>query len=167
MSELSLSESTVERLQPFIGVKEGPSPWFTVTQDAVTAFADLTQDHNFIHIDPERAARETHFGGTIAHGFYTVSMLSYLFGLIPHADDNPFRDAVTMVNYGFNKLRFVSPVKIGQEIRVVRTLNSARPKGPDWVEIAYDVVVEINGESRPALKAEWLVLMICGPGKAE
>jgi len=165
MSELCLSESTVERLQPFIGVEEGPSPWFHVTQEDVSAFADLTQDHNFIHIDPERAAKETHFGGSIAHGFFTVSMLSYLFESIPHADDNPFRDAVTMVNYGLNKLRFVSPVMVGKEIRVRRTMSSVRPKGEEWVQLTYDVTVEINGEPKPALKAEWLVLMICGPEK--
>ncbi len=167
MSEQTLSESAVERLQAFIGADEEPSPWFHVTQEDVSAFADLTRDHNFIHIDPQRAARETHFGGTIAHGFFTVSMLSYLFESIPHAENNPFRDAVTMVNYGFNKLRFISPVLVGKRIRATRKMTSARAKGEEWVQITYDVGVEIEGETNPAIKAEWLVLMICGPGNSE
>ncbi len=167
MSELTLSESAVGRLQEFLGVDEEPSPWFQVTQKDISAFADLTRDHNFIHIDSERAAKETHFGGTIAHGFFTVSMLSYLFESIPHAEHNPFRDAVTMVNYGFNKLRFISPVMVGKRIRAKRKMSSARPKGEDWVQITYDVGIEIEGEVSPALKAEWLVLMICGPARTE
>lgn len=167
MSDKYLSELTVERLQTFIEVEEGPSQWFEVTQHNVSAFANLTHDHNFIHVDPERAARETHFGGTIAHGFYTLSMLSYLFGQIEPADDHPFRDAVTIVNYGINKLRFITPVLVGKKIRANRKLASAREKGEEWVQLTYDVAVEIEGEAKPALKAEWLILMICGPKQAK
>ena len=163
MSEKYLSETTVERLESFIGVEEEPSPWFQVTQEDVSAFADLTRDHNFIHVDRERAAQETHFGGTIAHGFYTLSLLSHLFDSIEPAADHPFRDAVTMVNYGINKLRFITPVMVGKSFRVSRKLTSAREKGEEWVQLTYDVMVEIKGEAKPALKAEWLILMICGP----
>ena len=162
MSELSLAESTIERLEPFIGVEEDPSPWFDVTQENVTAFADLTHDHNFIHVDPERSARETQFGGTIAHGFYSLSLLSYFFDQMPVPENSPFHDAVTMVNYGMDKLRFASPVAVCSRIRAKRKMSSARPKGPEWVQITYDVTVEIENEPKPAIATQWHVLMICG-----
>ena len=163
MSEMSLAESTIQRLEPLIGVEEEPSPWFEVTQENVTAFADLTHDHNFIHIDPERSAKETQFGGTIAHGFYSLSLLSHFFEEMPVAEDSPFNDAVTMVNYGMDKLRFASPVPVGSRIRAKRTMSAARPKGAEWVQITYDVSVEIENEIKPAIATKWHVLMICGP----
>ena len=163
MSDPTVAEETMLKLQPLIGVAEPPSPWYSITQDAIDAFAALTHDHNYIHVDPERSAAESPYGTTIAHGFYSLSLLPHLVSSIRPPPDGPLQNARTMVNYGLNKLRFVSPVKAGARIRAQRTLRDARPRGPEWVQLSYDVTMEIENESKPALVAEWLVLMICNP----
>lgn len=161
MGEVSPAETVIEGLRLLIDVEEPPSPWYEITQQQIDAFADLTHDHNFIHVDPERAAAESHFGSTIAHGFLTMSLLSHLVESMPRPEDSPYRRAATMVNYGFNKVRFVSPVKVGSRIRARRTLKDARMKGRDWVLLTHEVVVDIDGNPRPAFNGQWLTLMVC------
>jgi acyl dehydratase len=165
MSDSTVAEQTIVKLQPLIGVPEPPSPWYAITQNAIDAFAALTHDHNYIHVDPERSAAESPYGTTIAHGFYSLSLLPHLASSIKPPLDGRFQNARTMVNYGLNKLRFVSPVKVGARIRAQRTLREARARGSEWVQLSYDVTMEVENESKPALVAEWLVLMICHPAE--
>lgn len=138
-----------------VGKEVGVSSWHKVDQKRIDVFADATEDHQFIHIDPERAARETPFGATIAHGFLTVSLLSvFSYEALPKID------GVAMgVNYGFDKLRFVSPVKAGSQVRGRFTLTEAKMRSPKEMLSRTSVSVEIDGESKPALVADWLGLM--------
>lgn len=142
-----------EEVKNYIGKEVGVSDWIDIDQERITLFADVTEDHQFIHIDPE-AAKATPFGGTIAHGFLTLSMLSRL-----ARGSVLVLDGVKMgVNYGFEKVRFVNPVKSGKRIRGHFTLISADSKLPGQWSFKYGVKVEIEGESKPALVAEWLTM---------
>ena len=136
------------------GKEIGLSPWRVVSQKMIDQFADATDDHQFIHVDPERAARETAFGGTIAHGFLSLSLLSAMtFETLPQLEG-----ASVGINHGFDKIRFIAPVKSGARIRtrfVLANVN-ARPSG--WVHIDYDVTIEIENSAKPALTARWLTL---------
>jgi len=134
------------------------SDWFEVTQDQVNAFADVTKDHQFIHVDPERAKTESPFGGPIAHGFLTLSMLSY-FGeqALP-----PFPKGVIGINYGFEKVRFLTPVRVGSKVRGTFTLASVTERKPGQYQLVQDVTVEIEGSQSPALIAQWLSLVAEG-----
>ena len=129
----------------------GVSRWFAVTQAMIDAHADITEDHQFIHVDPVRAA-ETPFGGTIAHGFLTLSMLSAM-----AYDAQPdIEGAVMGVNYGLNHLRFISPVPAGVRVRAQFTLNEIEERKPGEVTLIWDVVMEIEDQPKPALVAEWV-----------
>jgi acyl dehydratase len=144
----------LEEAMKAVGQEIGVSPWRVVSQEMIDKFADATDDHQFIHVDPERAAAETPFGGTIAHGFLSLSLLSAMaYETIP-----PIREAGMGVNYGFDRLRFVSPVKSGARIRARFKLAemTARPSG--WIHLNYDVTIEIEGSKKPALTARWLTL---------
>jgi len=138
-----------------VGKEIGISAWHTVDQSRIDTFADVTEDHQFIHIDPERAARETPFGATIAHGFLTVSLLSvFSYEALPKIEG-----ATMGVNYGFDKLRFVSPVRAGSRVRGRFTLTEAKMRGPNELLSRTSVSVEIDGEAKPALAADWLGLL--------
>jgi len=135
------------------------SPWRVVSQEMIDRFADATDDHQFIHCDPERAARETQFGGTIAHGFLTLSLLSAMaFEAVPRLEG-----ADIGVNQGLDKVRFVAPVKTGSRIRTRFVLAKVKPRPSGWVEIAHDVTIEIEGSAKPALTARWLTLAFIPP----
>lgn len=138
----------------WIGKETGVSDWSLIDQPRIDAFADVTEDRQFIHVDPQAAAA-TPFGGTIAHGFLTLSMLSHFAkgGVIV------LEDVRMGVNYGFDKVRLMSPVKSGKRIRGRFTLMSADEKLPGQWHFKYAVKVEIEGEDKPALMAEWLNLM--------
>ncbi len=148
---------TRQDLQTRIGATLGVSPWFLVDQARINAFADVTLDHQFVHVDPERA-RATPFGGTIAHGFLTLSLLVHL--CLPFIPTLANRKLV--VNYGFDKVRFVSPVRVGKRIRAVGKLGEVTERKPGNVILRVDVTVEIEGEDKPALTAEWLSLHVVG-----
>ena len=133
----------------------GASDWFLIDQDRVDAFADVTLDHQYIHVDRERAA-ETPFGGTIVHGFLTTSLLVHLTAGLMVAPDS----MVMGINYGFNKLRYLAPVPVGSEVRArVRVVDVAE-RSPGQFLLTYDVTVEIKDLDKPALVAEWLNLII-------
>ncbi len=143
-------------LAGLIGQEVGLSKWIEIDQARINAFADCTEDWQFIHVDPE-AAKQTPFGGTIAHGFLTLSLMSAM-----TYDAVPALEGVTMgVNYGFDKLRFIAPVPVGSKVRGRFKLLSAEDKGPGpggavrWL-IKHEVTVEIEGSDKPALIAEWL-----------
>ena len=132
-----------------VGESVGTSDWILVDQARIDAFADTTEDHQFIHVNPE-AAKATPFGQTIAHGFLTVSLLA------PMMEDLDKPDVQMSVNYGFNKLRFLTPVKSGRRIRGHFKLLELIEKRPgQWLQTV-EVTVEIEGEDKPALIAEWL-----------
>jgi acyl dehydratase len=142
---------TIEELKSLVGQELGVGPWLEVTQERVNAFADVTGDHQFIHVDPERAAK-TPFGGTIAHGFLTLSLLPML---------GRDRDGVRvdlhpkmMINYGLNRVRFISPVRVGKRIRMRTKLLSVDEVSPNVYQTIYQQTVEIEGEERPAMVAE-------------
>lgn len=128
------------------------SDWIHVTQDRINAFADATDDHQFIHINPEAAAK-TQFGGTIAHGFLTLSLLS---ALIATAGVPPVPGAKMGVNYGLNRVRFLSPVPSGKRVRGRFRRLSQIEKRPGQFEQVYEVTVEIEGAEKPAMIAEWI-----------
>ena len=138
-------------LHALIGQEVGVSKWIEIDQARINAFADATEDWQFIHIDPE-AAKQTPFGGTIAHGFLTLSLLSAM-----TYDAVPPLDGVAMgVNYGFDKLRVLAPVPAGSKVRGRFKLLSADDKGGGRWLIRHEVTVEIEGSDKPALVAEWL-----------
>lgn len=143
----------VKDVGDYVGKEVGVSDWIEIDQERISAFAEVTEDFQFIHIDPE-AAKATPFGGTIAHGFLTLSMLSRL-----AKGSVLVLDGVKMgVNYGFEKVRFVNPVRSGKRIRGHFTLMSADSKLPGQWSFKYGVKVEIEGETKPALVAEWLTM---------
>lgn len=141
-------------VKSLVGTELGVSDWLLVDQEMIDAFADATQDHQFIHTDPERAARESPFGGTIAHGFLTVSLLTkFNFESLPSIAEQTMG-----INYGFEKLRFMAPVKTGSRIRGRFTLQEARFRGPGILMLHYDVTVDIENERKPALTARWITI---------
>jgi acyl dehydratase len=154
-----MSEAAAKAFEHFkadVGNDEGTGEWFQVTQDQIDQFADVTHDHQFIHVDPARA-KETPFGTTIAHGFLTLSMLTHLAAGASGSTPDPARfDGVLMgINYGFNRVRFVSPVKVGSRIRARAVTADVALKG-NAIEVTRSFTVEIEGEDKPALVAEWV-----------
>jgi acyl dehydratase len=140
-----------------IGRELGRSEWLALDQARIDAFADVTEDHQFIHVDPQRAAA-TPFGGTIAHGLLTLSMIGHL--CLDHIP--AIRGTRMVLNYGFDKVRFVAPVKSGSRVRAMSRLADARERAPNQLLITLDVTIEIEGQSKPALVAEWLSLHLLG-----
>jgi acyl dehydratase len=163
MSVLDVSRPTItiERLQAKIGAESGLSRWFEITQARIDAFAEVTEDWQFIHVDPV-AAKATPFGGAIAHGFLTLSMLSAI-----AYDALPRVEGVAMgVNYGFDKVRFVSPVRAGARIRGRFKLEALTRRSPTELQAINAVTVEIEGADKPALVAQWLSLYVLAPEAA-
>ncbi|HVN83629.1 MAG TPA: MaoC family dehydratase [Candidatus Binatia bacterium] len=148
------AEKAFALFQSSVGKEEGVGEWFTVDQNRINQFADVTIDHQFIHVDPE-AAKATPFGTTIAHGFLTLSMLTHLDTSIPKGDPARYAGIVMGVNYGFEKVRFVSPVKVNSRIRARSTLTNVELKGA-WIQTTRTMTVEIEGESKPAMVADWI-----------
>ena len=144
-------------LESMVGKEVGLSDWTQLDQAKINAFGDLTLDTYFIHTDPARAAKETPFGGSIAHGFLTLSMMSVMaYDCLPEITGR-----VMGMNYGFDKIRFISPVPAGSKIRGRFTISEVTRK-PGQVVIRYAVSVEIEGKNKPALAAEWLTIAFLG-----
>lgn len=142
---------TLDELKGKVGGELGVSKWFDIDQPRINQFADITEDWQYIHIDAERA-KETPFGTTIAHGFLTLSMLSAM-----AIDGVPSIEGSKMaVNYGFEKIRFLSPVPSGARVRGVFNLADLKENKPGEMTLYYDVSVEIEGSDRPALAAVWI-----------
>ena len=147
--------SALEDLQGKIGQELGVSDWVEISQDRISKFADVTEDHQFIHVNEEMAKQFTPFGGTIAHGFLTLSLLSRFAETgLPKVEG-----AKMGMNYGLNKVRFLSPVPRGSKIRGRFVLASAEEKAPGQILTAYQVTAEIDGADKPAMVAEWLTLL--------
>ena len=142
-------------LKSYIGKDLGCSDWFEIDQDRIDRFADVTEDHQFIHVDAAKA-KHGPFGATIAHGFLTLSLLTKLTedcGLVPE-------NTVMGVNYGCDKVRFVQPVRVNQRVRARVVPQSVLERAPGQFLIKSEITVEIDGEDKPALIAEWLALLI-------
>ena len=144
----------LEEIRSKVGEEIGVSGWLTVDQHRIDSFADATEDRQFIHVDSDAAAR-TPFGGTIGHGFLTLSLLSRM-----AADAMLIPEGVTMaVNYGLDRVRFLAPVRSGKRVRGRFVLAGVEEKSPGQVLLRHDVTVEIEGEDKPALSAHWLTLV--------
>jgi acyl dehydratase len=138
-----------------IGTKLEPGEWFEISQQRINEFAECTEDRQFIHVDEEKAAQGP-FGGTIAHGFLTLSMLSHIAtqnGVSPEG-------VVMGINYGFDKVRFLAPVRAGKRVRAQVEVLDITPKDANRFLIKQGITVEIEGEETPALVAEWLSMLI-------
>jgi acyl dehydratase len=146
---------TIDELKQRVGSEIGLSRWFPIEQERIDAFAHTTEDWQFIHVDPE-AAKSTPFGGTVAHGFLTLSMLSAI-----AYDALPKVSGLAMgVNYGFDKVRFVAPVRAGRRIRGRFRLEGLTQRSEREYQSRKSVTVEIDGEAKPALIADWLSLYV-------
>jgi acyl dehydratase len=146
---------SLETYQGMVGKEIGVSSWHLLDQSRINLYADVIEDHQFIHVDPERAKRETSFGTTVAHGFLTMSLMS-----IMSYEVMPVIEGTTMgVNYGFDKLRFISPVRSGKRVRGRFTLMEATLRKPKELLSRTAVSVEIEGEEKPALVADWIGLI--------
>jgi len=143
---------TKEQLLDLVGQELGTSEWFAVDQERINQFADVTEDHQFIHVDPERAVAAG-LDGTIAHGMLTLSMIvGFCRDFAPALEGSKM-----VINYGFDKVRFASPVKVNDRIRAVAVLAEARERAGQLL-VKAKVTIEIEGETKPALIAEWLTL---------
>lgn len=153
---MSAIDDAITKATATIGQEVGVSNWILVDQDMIDEFAKTTQDDQWIHVDPARAAAETPFGGTIAHGFLTLSLASRFtydcFGMLP--------GQVMGINYGFNKLRFLSPVKAGSRLRGRFVSKTITKRNPTEMLRENILTIEIEGSKTPALVAEWLGLAI-------
>jgi acyl dehydratase len=145
----------LDQLSDFIGRRRVSDEWFQVTQQRIDRFADATLDHQFIHVDPGRAAK-TPFGGTIAHGFLTLSLLPRLMEPIQILPEN----LLLAINYGLNRVRFLNPVTVDSEIRAAATLLELAEPAPGRITLTTDVTVEIRGKEKPAMAAESLAMFL-------
>lgn len=147
-------ENALQTLSARIGQSSTPSEWFEITQDRVNAFADVTMDHQWIHVDPERA-KAGPFGAPIAHGQLTLSIMSFL-PKPDNAESLPQLPGQKLtINYGFDRIRFPSPVPVGARIRTTSTLKRVEIKG-NMIETMNEVVVEVQGSEKPCVVAESL-----------
>lgn len=146
--------ASLDEIREKVGRPVGVSDWIEIGQDRITAFADATEDHQFIHVDPAAAAAAG-FGGTISHGFLNLSLLSRM-----AADVMLIPDTTRMaLNYGLDRVRFIAPVKAGKRVRGHFVLDGIDEKAPGQLLIRQTITVEIDGEEKPALTAQWLGLI--------
>jgi len=144
-----------EQLNEYVGQEIAVTDWLTIDQNMINQFAEVTLDRQFIHIDPERA-KNTPFGGTIAHGLLTLSLVAHF---VEKSEFN-VEGFLVRVNYGFDKVRFLSPVPSGSRLRSRVKLLSAEEKRPGQLMLRIEVTVEVEGSSRPAMIAEYLELRL-------
>ncbi|MBD3664973.1 MaoC family dehydratase [Sulfitobacter aestuariivivens] len=154
-----MADLTFEKMTTMVGEKLGTSSWQTVTQEAVNEFANCTGDRQWIHIDVERAKKESPFGGPVAHGYLTLSMLSAMameIGVVP-------KGTAAALNYGLDKVRFLAPVPVGAKVRLQSTLKGFDRKDNGQYLMKSENTIEIEGADKPALIAESLAILVPGP----
>jgi acyl dehydratase len=157
MTDISHEETlTVATLHRLVGRTFAPSDWILVDQDRINAFAACTGDHQFIHVDPDRVARETPFPGTLAHGFLLLSLAAGH----RQRDFPPVTDVALVLNYGLDRLRFTSPVMAGSRVRYRSRVVAAEPRAESRVLLKQEAVMEVEGQDKPAVMAELLALYI-------
>lgn len=149
------TSSALSRLTAQVGQQLGVGAWVMIDQARIDAFADVTEDWQFIHVDPEACARLSPWGVPIAHGFLTLSLLTRLCAEVH--DGTPELEGLEMgVNYGLDKVRFVSAVPVGSEVRAVITLSSVERAATNQLHVVRHITVELKGAERPALVADWI-----------
>jgi acyl dehydratase len=158
---MSNGENAFAVLSKSIGTSEGEGEWFLVDQDRINAFAEVTEDRQFIHVDPELSAQMSPWGVPIAHGFLTLSLLTHLLGSVKQ-DPAALEGILMGVNYGFEKVRFVNPVKVGSKVRALSTIAAVEQKDANTLHVTRSITVEIEGETKPALVAEWVTRLVYG-----
>ena len=153
---MAISGYSLSTINNFVGQELGVTQWMTVVQERINNYADFTGDHQWIHVDVERARRESPFGSTIAHGYLTLSLASswqYELGIVPAGVSEA-------LNYGLGRVRFLAPVKVGSRIRDRVVLLAVEPKDKSRILLKTQNTIEIEGETRPALIAETLTLLL-------
>jgi len=158
----SNAEQALEIFKSLEGEEEGVGDWFTVDQDRINRFADATEDHQFIHVDPAKAAELSPYKVTIAHGFLTLSLIVKLGASIPPTKPEALEGVDMGGNYGLDKVRFPAPVKVDSRIRARHKLVSAELKNPNTIQVKRQVTVEIEGEDKPGCVAESLTRLMYG-----
>ena len=153
------AEQAYEIFNAGIGQPAKTGDWLEITQDRINQFADVTEDHQFIHVDPEQAALLSPWKVPIAHGFLTLSMLTKLAGSVP-LDPATYDGVIMGINYGFDKVRFINPVKVGSSIRVASALKAVELKDPSTVQITRTMTIEIDGDDKPACVADWITRLV-------
>ena len=153
---MTILDYTMTTAPQFVGRELGATEWVTVDQDRIGQFAACTGDHQWIHVDVERAQRESPFGGPIAHGYLSLSLVAAMvmeLGIVPP-------DAASALNYGLDKVRFIAPVRAGARVRLSASLASAEPQNGGRLLLKLKGTLEIEGEAKPALVAEVLCMLI-------
>lgn len=146
-------QAAYEDLQSKISTEPTSGGWFTVTQNMINSFADATLDHQWIHVDEERAARDSPFGATVAHGFFTLALIPHLTGMVE--PDKPRYPGVALtVNYGLNRVRFPHPLLAGSRIRTLTQLQSVEEVSGNGLQLIHNVTVQIEGVEKPTCVAE-------------
>ncbi len=149
----------LELYQAAVGEPEGHGDWITIDQARIDAFADVTEDHQFIHVDPQACAALSPWGVPIAHGFLTLSLLTRLMQTVPQPPER-VEGAVMGINYGFEKVRFLNPVKVGSRVRVSSVVAAVEAKDAQTLQVVRTLTVEIDGETKPALVADWVTRIV-------
>ena len=153
---MAIQNYRMDTITQFVGCELGVSDWVEISQDRINQFADCTGDRQWIHVDPERAHRESPFGATIAHGYLTLSLIGAMvleLGVVPP-------DAASGLNYGLDKVRFIAPVKVGAQVRTRANLISAEPQSGGRQLLKLQCTLEVEGEAKSALVAEVLCMLI-------
>jgi len=158
----SKAEAALEIFRRHVGREEGVGEWHTIDQKQIDAFADATLDHQFIHVDPEKAAKLSPYKVTIAHGYLTLSLVVHLGKTIPVVDPKAYEGVVMGVNYGLDRVRFPAPVKVDSRVRGRRELLAADLRDPNTVQLVQKMTVEIEGEDKPGCVAETLTRLVYG-----
>lgn len=156
------AEAALEIFNSYMGEEEGIGDWFEVDQDRINLFADATMDHQFIHIDPEKAAEFSPYKVTIAHGFLTLSLIVHLGASIPPKKPEALEGVYMGVNYGLDKVRFPSPVLVNSKLRARHRLVGADLKDPNTIQLKRQVTIEVEGGEKPVCVAESLVRLMYG-----
>ena len=149
------------RLTEAVGAPPVVGDWLEVTQQRIDGFADVTDDHQFIHVDPEACAAYSPWGVPIAHGFLTLSLLTHLMSSVPQ-DPQLAQGRLMGINYGFDRVRFLSPVKVGSRIRASAAVAAVHQKDAGTLQLTHAVTVEVEGEAKPALVCDWLTRHVYG-----
>lgn len=153
------AENAIAIFQQQVGQEDPPSEWHPVPQEQINQFADATGDHQFIHVDPERA-KQTPFGTTIAHGFLTLSLLPFLQSKMPPAAAEAYQGMAMGINYGLNRVRFPAPVPVDSRVRALRELLAADLVNPNTIQLTHKLTVEVDGQQKPACVAESLTRLV-------
>jgi acyl dehydratase len=154
-------ENAYALLHKAIGTPDGVGEWMLIDQARINDFAEVTEDRQFIHVDPEQCAALSPWGVPIAHGFLTLSLLTALMATVPQ-DPKVLEGILMGVNYGFDKVRFVNPVKVDSKIRAASVISAVEQKDANTLQVTRTVTVEIAGETKPALVAEWVTRLVYG-----